>query len=136
MCIDYICRTNVGRMMTNLYVENLGVLTSIFDELDGSRVSILGDFNADIRDGNSLFGNHIQEFCLDTGLILSSGVLLLVDTFTHKSERWHTTSWLDYCISSADGHSIISDISVLYDASCTDHFPFVMSVAVDCMRLK
>ena len=113
------------------YVENLSVLTSILDELDATCVSILGDFNSDIGDDKSLFGNHIQQFCSDTGILLSSGILLPGDTFTHKSERWHSTSWLDHCLSSADGHAIIQEMSVMYSASCTDHFPLAMTVSVD-----
>ena len=82
------------------YVEILGVLQSILSELDTTCVSILGDWNADISDDSSISAGHLRQFCSDTGLLLSDEVNLPSDTFTHVSERWHTTSWLDHCLSS------------------------------------
>ena len=51
------------------YVENRGVLHSILDEMDTTRVSVLGDWNADISDSQSVFAAHLNQFCVDSGLI-------------------------------------------------------------------
>ena len=128
LCVymPYECTQNEDR-----YMENLGILYSILSELDTTCVFILSDFNADISDSNSTFGNHLRQFCQDTSLKLSSEILLPCDTFTHKSESWHATSWLDHCLSSADGHSVLQNMNVLYSTSCADHFPFSMTVSID-----
>ena len=75
--------------VVTIYLEKLGVLHSILDELDTTCVSILGDWNGDISDPNSQFARHLKLFCLDTGQILSDEMLLPSNTFTHMSERWH-----------------------------------------------
>ena len=41
---------------------------------------------------------------------------------------WSTTSWLDHCISTSDGHSIIRNIDVWYSACSADHFPVCVDV--------
>ena len=117
----------------NIYLEKLGVLHSILDELDTTCVSILGDWNGDISDPNSQFARHLKLFCLDTGLILSDEMLLLSNTFTHMSERWHTTSWLDHCLSSGDGHNAINDMNVLYSTCCCDHIPITVDTSIGCI---
>ena len=114
--IFYECHANEAD-----YVEKLGVLQSILSELDTTCVSILGDWNADISDDSSIFAGHLRQFCSDTGLLLSDEANLPSDTFTHVSERWHTTSWLDHCLSSKDGHNLITNMKVQYHTSCCDH---------------
>ena len=99
-------------------MEKLGVLQSILSELDTTCVSILGDWNAVISDDSSIFAGHLMQFCSDTGLLLSDEVNLPSDTFTHVSERWHTTAWLDHCLSSKDGHNLITNMKVQYHTSC------------------
>ena len=81
------------------YLEKLGVLQAILSELDNYCVSILGDWNADISDVNSMFATHLKDFCSDTGMVISDEAMLAGDTFTQLSERWHSTSWLDHCLS-------------------------------------
>ena len=44
----FICHMNVMLMKTSSYLEKLGVLHYILDELDTTCVSILGDWNGDI----------------------------------------------------------------------------------------
>ena len=46
------------------YLEKLGVLQAILSELDTFCVSILGDWNADISDVNSMFATHLKDFVL------------------------------------------------------------------------
>ena len=98
LCIYMPCYANEAD-----YVEKPDVLQSILSELDTTCVSILGDWNAAISDDSSIFAGHLRQFCSDTGLLLSDEANLPGDTFTHVSERWHTTSWLDHCLSSNDG---------------------------------
>ena len=69
--MPYECSDNA-----DIYLEKLGVLHSILDELDTTCVSILGDWNGDISDPNLQFARHLKLFCLDTGLILSDEMLL------------------------------------------------------------
>ena len=57
-------------------------------------------------------------------------MLLPSITFTHMSERWHTTSWLDHCLSSGDGHTVIKDMAVLYSTCCSDHIPITVDIAI------
>ena len=125
ICMPYECHAN-----DDSYIEKLGILQSILLELDTTCVSILGDWNGDISDYNSQFAGHLKAFCSDSGLILSDQLLLPNETFTHLSERWHSTSWLAHCISTSDGHSAIVNMEVLYANSCSDHIPITMDVCI------
>ena len=53
-------------------------------------------------------------------------------TFTHYvySEAWHTTSWLDHCISTSDGDEIINSISIDYSLNNADHLPVCIDLAL------
>ena len=110
------------------FVEKLGVLSSIMEDIEVTCVSIMGDWNADISDGDSVFGTQIRVFCEENNVILSSEQFLPRDSFTNLSERWSTTSWLDHCISTSDGHSSIRNIDVWYSACSADHFPVCVDV--------
>ena len=47
-----------------MYVEKLGILKAIIDELDNTCFAIVGDWNANLKDiDNSLFANHMLNFC-------------------------------------------------------------------------
>ena len=56
LCVymPYECLDNEGS-----YLENLGTLKTIIDELDCTCISVVGDWNSDISDSASLFGNHV-----------------------------------------------------------------------------
>lgn len=86
--------------------------------------------NADLSDRCSLFAKHMLQLCDDNNLTLSSQVLLPADSYSYISEAWHTTSWLDHCISTADAHAILRSMIILYEASMSDHVPFVMILDV------
>ena len=101
-------------------------MQAILSELDTSCVSILGDWNADISDVNSMFAIHLKDFCSDTGMVISDEAMLAGDTFTQLSERWHSTSWLDHCLSTSDGHNLITAMHVQYGTSCRDHIPLIV----------
>ena len=64
---------------------------------------------------------------------MSDEVNLPSDTFTHVSERWHTTSWLDHCLSSKDGHNLITNMKVQYHTSCGDHIPLTLDISTECI---
>ena len=110
------------------FVEKLGVISSIMEDIEVTCVSIMGDWNADISDGDSVFGTQLRVFCEENNVILSSEQFLPRDSFTYLSERWSTTSWLDHCISTSDGHSVIRNIDVWYSACSADHFPVCVDV--------
>ena len=97
--------------------------------LDCTCVYLVGDWNADM-DGSS-FGEHLSNFIDDANLEFSSKLLLPNDTFTFLSEAWSTTSWLDHCISTSDGHSSIEYIEVDYEGAISDHFPVNISITVN-----
>lgn len=68
---------------------------------------VVGDMNADLMDKCSLFAKHMLHFSADNNFILSSKLLLPMDSYTYISEAWHTTLWLDHCISTPDAHSTL-----------------------------
>ena len=73
-----------------IYLGKLGVLQAILSELDTSCVSILGDWNADISDVNSMFATHLKECCSDTSMVIYDEAMFACDTFTQLSETWHS----------------------------------------------
>ena len=54
-----------------------------------------------------------------------------LDSFTYKSDSWHTTSWIDHCVSSKDDHDIIHDMEISYQESTGDHVPFRVGVSIE-----
>ena len=46
------------------------------------------------------------------------------NSFTHISEAWHSTSWLDHCLCTVDAHDYIDSIKINYDMATSDHIPF------------
>ena len=45
---------------------------SIMEDIEVTCVSIMGDWNADISDGDSVFGTKLRVFCEENNVILSS----------------------------------------------------------------
>ena len=117
----------------DIYLEKLGIIKAIIDDLECTCISLVGDWNSNISDSTSLFGNHVKSFCTENNLLLSSETYLPSDTFTHYSEAWHTTSWLDHCVSTRDTHDIITDITVWHSISTADHFPVCIDVSLQCI---
>lgn len=106
------------------YLSRLAFIMSFIQDNSSTCIYVLGDMNADITDANSSFGNHLLQFCTDSGLILSSKVLLPNDSYTYISEAWHSTSWLDHCLCTVDAHDSIEIMKIEYDLATTDHIPF------------
>ncbi|KAL7369456.1 hypothetical protein ABVT39_012473 [Epinephelus coioides] len=89
------------------------------------------DLNADISDRKSVFGRYLVEFCHDNKLLLSSKIHLPTDSYTYVSEAWNTTSWLDYCVSTADAHECVDKVEILYGFATTDHMPVSIMLNVE-----
>ena len=81
--------------------------------------------------GNSLFAKHLIEFCNDSCLIRSSKAFLSDNSFTYVSEAWHMTSWLDHCMSTADAHTSLDNIEIMYGQATTDHIPIAVMINVE-----
>ena len=92
-------------------------------------ISVLGDWNSDISDHASIFCRQLMTFCADNNMILSSKSHLPIDTFTHYSEAWRTTSWLDHIISTCDADAIINNNTTDYNVSTADHLPVCIDIA-------
>ena len=41
------------------------------------------------------------------------------------------TSWLDHCVSTEDGHGLISDISIDYQSAISDHIPLYIKLNIN-----
>lgn len=52
---------------------------------------------------------------------------------THISEAWHTTSWLDHCISTSDAHATLKTMEILYEYSVADHVPLLIELDIACL---
>lgn len=121
----YECYQNVYENVIN-EEEYLNWLMSLplFKIMRLSVFFIVGDLNVDVSDVNSLFNKHLIQFCLKNSLMLSSKVLLSDHSYTYINDAWHTTSWLDHCICSADAHDSLEAMRINYEFATTDHVPF------------
>ena len=106
----------------DLFLKCLGFLSSTIEELDCTCITIIGDWNADVSNDNHQFGNYLNQFFSDIGLIISSELKLPEDSFTYKSDSWHTTSWID---------DIILDMEILYPESTGDNVAFRVGVSIE-----
>ena len=105
-----------------MFINKMTHICSLVDSLDSTCVFITGDFNANVLDARSSFAEHFVQCIEESGLILSSKALLPNDTFTFIS-NWHTVSWLDHFVCSADAHDSISKMEVYYNYVTDDHVP-------------
>ena len=105
------------------YAECLGALEAVISDIDNTCFVLMGDWNSNPGDANSLFGRPMSVFCGENDLTVSSKVYLPDDTYTYISCAWDTHSWLDHVVSSSDFHCIIDKMQVLYDISVEDHIP-------------
>ena len=124
----YECRENEDE-----YLHRLAFINSFIQDSSCSNIYVVGDMNADLLDSKSLFSNHMLQFSEDNNLILSSKECLPINSYTYISEAWHTTSWLDHCISTADAHASLGGMDILYGMTTTDHIPVAMSLNVDLL---
>ena len=93
----------------DLFLEHLDTLKAVIEDLNSTCISIVEDWNSDVSDNESVFCKHFKQFCDENSWLLSSELLLPANTFTYLSERWDSTSWLDHCVSTSDGHDVIQN---------------------------
>ena len=107
-----------------LFMSLLGDVYTIADEHPTSSVIIMGGWNSNVISG-SVFGRELENFCTEYKYIISDMELLGRNsgTLTFYSESHHVTTWIDHCVCSWQAHTSISDINILYDIQCSDHFP-------------
>ena len=91
-------------------------------------VFVLDDFNADNIQSDSVFGTAFVEFCnvnkIDKMRMINVYFLLVLLLILAHG----TTSWLDHCITTAAGPSIISDTYITDNVVCSDHFLLTVNV--------
>ena len=112
------------------YCFYLSKLQCIIDSANTPYIFILGDFNADIQ-STSMFGAELIDFCDNNNLCFIDKEKLLPDSFTFVSQAHGTTSWLDHCITTASGKSITSNVSIIDDIVCSDHYPICIEIVCD-----
>ena len=112
------------------YCFYLDKIRCIIDAASTPYIFVLGDFNANLK-SESVFGSELIEFCDVNNLCLIDKSMLLPDSFTYFSEAHGSTSWLDHCMTTESGKSLISDISIENTFICSDHFPLCVNIACD-----
>lgn len=70
-----------------------------------------------------IFHQGAWLFCVDSNYILSSEVLLLVDSYTYISEAWNGSV-------TADARAWLEGMSASYGAATADHIPVAMTINV------
>ena len=93
------------------YCFYLDKFKCIIESASTPYVFILGDFNANIK-SQSIFGTELIEFCDMNNLCFTDRMMLLPDAFTFVSQAHGTTSWLDHCITTSAGQSLVADVSL------------------------
>ena len=116
------------------YCFYLSKLQCIIDSANTPYIFILGDFNADIQ-STSMFGAELIDFCDNNNLCFIDKEKLSPDSFTFVSQAHGTSSWLDHCITTTSGKSITSNISIIDDIVCSDHFPLCIEIVCDINKL-
>ena len=112
------------------YCFYLDKFKCIIESADTPYVYILGDFNPDIQ-SQSIFGSELIEFCDMNNMSFIDKSMLSPDTFTFISQAHGTTTWLDHCITTTAGESLVANVSVLNDIACSDHLPLCIDINCD-----
>ena len=122
--LPYQCPENSDR-----YLECMGAIHYIIDELDSTCFAIFGDWNADpINEDRSLFAGHLIDFCKDNNYVLADVCLLPADSYTYVSSAWGSTSWLDHVVASHDLFDAIKWIKIHHDITDDDHIPLLVEL--------
>lgn len=94
--LPYQCQEN-----EDTYLNCLGDLHVMLEELDSTCYAVIGDWNADLRDSpSSLFAHYMLSFCNEHDLCISSINKLPSDGHTCVSSAWGSVSWLDHIVTS------------------------------------
>ena len=79
LLMPYQCNVNEP-----LYIEKLGILKASIYELYNTCYAVVGDWNANLKYiDNSLFANHMLNFCTENNFKLSSYVHLPGNSYTY-----------------------------------------------------
>ena len=117
------------------FIHNISILDNIIEGLNHTAYAIVGDWNANMKPINGIvssrFGRHVLEFCNRNNLSLPCRDQLPDDSYTYVSERWGSTSSLDYIVASPDFVTSISDIKVRHDLTNADHIPVNCSIQIE-----
>ena len=109
------------------YCFYLNKINCIIDTASTPYVFIMRDFNANIN-LDTLFGKELIDFC-DINYLLKN--MLLPDTYTFLSQAHGSTSWLEDCITTSSSQTVISNVYVINDVVCSDHFPVCFNIEDD-----
>ena len=110
LCISSISFINVYlpcccESNTNTYLEYLGKLGKLCEDIQHPNMCIMGDFNAI---NNNMFGPLLNLFCQDFNLRMSDKPMLPKKSFIYVSDAHNTCSWIDHCVSSCAAHTSIT----------------------------
>lgn len=66
------------------YINRLACIQTFIQDADCTCIQVVGDMNADISDARPSFG--LKWFCHESGLVMSSQVILPVESYTYVSD--------------------------------------------------
>ena len=112
------------------YIFYLNKIKIFIESANTPYVYVLSDFNANIQ-SDSVFGSELVEICNLNKLDFVDRIILPSSSFTFISQAHGTTSWLDHCITTAAGRSLISNAFITDNVICSDHFP--LSINIECI---
>ena len=112
------------------YIFYLNKIKIIIESANTPYVFVLGDFNADIQ-SDSVFGSELVEFCNLNKLDFIDRIIFPSSSFSFISQAHGTTSWLDHCITTAAGRSLIANALITDNVICSDHFPLSIVADID-----
>ena len=112
----------------DVFVEYIGKLSALIDEVSTSNLILPGDFNAAV---NTTFESELVDLCTSYKLIISDYITYGRDSgqFTYVSDAHHSTSWLDHIVCSHDIYSKLTLIKIHDKLSSSDHLP--LSACID-----
>ena len=82
-----------------------------------------------------MFGAELIDICNNNNLCFIVREKLPPDSFTFVSQAHGTISWLDHCVTNTSGQSITSNILIIDDIVCSDHFPHCIEMVCDVNKL-
>ena len=113
------------------YLDKLGIISAILEDMRTSSFLIIGDWNANLgTTGQNLFAKFLTDFCRDHSLFNSSLLLLPNDSFSYVSDSWGSKSWLDHAVSSHDLHLSITSMKIGYSIAQEDHMPVLLTLSI------
>ena len=122
--LPYCCQDNY-----DAFLRYLSKIDSLILEADTPYVYVLGDCNADVL-SNQVFGQELQSFCQEEGLILCDCENLSdnTNTYTYMSESHQSVSWLDHIVCTHSANAKVSSVNILDGLVSSDHFPLVITI--------